>query len=178
MCVYVCLKKHIAFFYSAVVVTEQKRNAPLHDPNAITVLFWLVAGSVVAAADSAHKCVCVAKTQRTNKLSPGFKIDLQFLFPPATGMQCRRMGVRVLAHSTSLRLLADYVHDNFIFHFRTLSVRSLYMASNSTKHHTAPHHTQSKATRKKNKYIFNLSSFIRLLRLYSQSFLLIPVAFT
>lgn len=47
VCVYVCLKKHIAFFYSAVVVTEQKRNAPLHDPNAITVLFWLVEAALL-----------------------------------------------------------------------------------------------------------------------------------
>lgn len=153
----VCVWRSTSLFYSAIDVTEQKKKcnawitfcALLHDPNAITVQFWLVPGSVLAAADSTHKCVCLAKTQHTNKLSPGFKIDLQFLFPLATGMQCRRTGVRILAHSTSLHVLSDYVHDNFIFHFRTLSMRSLYMASNSTKHHTAPHRTQSKATRKK-----------------------------
>lgn len=151
MCVCVFEETHHFFILQLLLLSKKKCNAwitfwaLLHDPNAITVQFWLVAVSVVAA----HKCVCVAKTQHTNKLSPGFKIDLQFLFPLATGMQCVRTRVRILAHSTSLHVLPDYVHDNFIFHFRTLSMRSLYKASNSTKHHNATPHTQSKATRKK-----------------------------
>lgn len=88
----------------------------LHDPNAITVQFWL---------DVQHQQMYLwsTKTSYTNKLSPGLKIDLQFLFTNGNN----KWSASFISRTPPVSRFHFVVRENFIFYFRTLSIRSLCM---------------------------------------------------
>lgn len=81
------------------------------------------------------------KTSHTNKLSPGLKIDLQFLFTNGNN----KWSASFISRTPPVSRFHFVVRENFIFHFRTLSIRSLcmhprlYQHNSTTNTHTHTH---------------------------------------